>query len=140
MKLSISEIINHGATLTEDDQQQWFAANDSLPLRQVLRFIYDQSLEILLPSTPIQWKRNEYLDVEGMLYKEARRLRIFIKGYGYDHLPDYKREGLWISLLADIDRNDAELLSSALTREPVAGISEATLLQTFPSLMNTKLG
>ena len=145
MKLSISEIINTAAALpSKQEKINFLKANDSMPVRQMLRVMYDPKVEWLLPDSPPPWKKNSYNDVEGMFYKETRRLRLFLKGGGYDQhytTPQgrVKFENLFISLLQDIDNNDADLLAFALTKKPVKGLTEATLLAAYPGLFETKL-
>ena len=70
-----------------------------------------------------------------MLFKEARRLRIFIKGGGYDNLNQVKRENLFISLLQDVDDKDADLLCTMIAQKPIKGLTKETVLQAFPNLI-----
>jgi hypothetical protein len=109
--------------------------NDTQPLRTVLRLIYDKDIEFLLPETPPPWKLNKLTDAHTMLYREARRLRIFVKGGGYDDLRQVKRESLFISLLEDVDNDDAKLLANnMLSHKPVKGLTRKTLEEAFPTL------
>jgi hypothetical protein len=89
-------------------------------------------VEFLIPNTPPPWKKNQYAGVEGMLYNEARRLKIFIKGGGYDNLNKVKREQLFISLLEDIDNADAELLCKMIAQKPLKGLSKNVVITAFP--------
>ena len=70
-----------------------------------------------------------------MLFKETRRLRIFINGGGYDDLNQVKRENLFISLLEDIDNSDAELLCKMIEKKPLKGLSHKTVVEAFPDLI-----
>lgn len=136
MLLSLSEIVNKACELkTKQEKIEWLQKNDSVPLRTVLRYTYDPSIEFLIPSSPPPWKKNSYVGVEGMLYKETRRLRIFIKGGGYDNLNQVKRENLFISLLEDVDNNDAELLCKMIAQKPLKGLSLKTVTEAFPDLI-----
>ncbi len=133
MRLSISEIVNKTAELkTEKEKVEWLQKNSNPALRMVLKYTYDPSVEFLIPNTPPPWKKNSYVGVEGMLYAEARRLKIFIKGGGYDNLNRVKREQLFISLLEDIDNNDAELLCKMIAKKPLKGISKSVVETAFP--------
>lgn len=134
MRLSISEIVNKAAELkTEKEKIEWLQKNESPALRTVLKYTYDPSIEFLIPNTPPPWKKNSYIGVEGMLYSESRRLKIFIKGGGYDNLNRVKREQLFISLLEDIDNNDAELLCKMIAKKPLKGLSRSVVESAFPS-------
>jgi hypothetical protein len=141
MLLSISEIINKATEQkTKEDKIAWLQKNDSVPLKTVIRFMYDSTIEFLIPDTPPPWKKNGYIGVEGMLFKEARRLKIFVKGGGYDNLDQVKRERLFISLLEDIDDNDAELLVKMIAQKPLKGLSRAVVQEAFPGLIATTEG
>lgn len=133
MKLSISEIVNKAAELkTEKEKIAWLQQNNNTPLRMVLKYTYDPNVEFLVPDTAPPWKKNAYVGVEGMLYTEARRLKIFIKGGGYDNLNQVKREQLFISLLEDIDNEDAELLCKMIAKKPLKGLTKAVVKASFP--------
>jgi hypothetical protein len=136
MQLSLAEIINKATELaTKQEKIDWLRKNDNVPLRTVLRCMYDKSVEFLIPNTPPPWKKNDYIDVQGMLYKEARRLRIFIKGGGYDDLKQIKREQLFISLLEDVDNDDAELLCKMIAQKPLKGLPKSVVIEAFPDLI-----
>ena len=127
-RLSLAEIVNELPKLSKkQDKIDWLRKYDSIPLRQVLRLTYDKSIEFLIPNTAPPWKKNDYIGVEGMMYNEARRLRIFIKGGGYDNLNVLKRENLFISLLEDVDNADAELLCKMIEQKPLKGLTAKTL-------------
>jgi len=141
MRLSISEILNKMSELkTKNEKIDWLKKNESIPLKTVLRLIYDDSIEFLVPNTPPPWKKNSYVGVEGMLYKETRRLRIFVKGGGYDNLNQVKREALFISLLEDIDNGDADLLANhMISHTPVKGLTRKTLQEALPTLFTDRI-
>ena len=140
MKLSISEIVNKAADLKSNEEKvKWLRDNSSVPLQTVLRYTYDKDTwQFLIPNTPPPWKKNNYVGVEGMLYKEVRRLRIFVKGGGYDDLNQVKRENLFISLLEDIDNSDAELLCKIITHKPIKGLPRSVIEEAFPGLISKK--
>ena len=133
MRLSISEIVNKATELSSvEEKVEWLRKHDCAPLRTVLKYMYDKNVEFLIPNTPPPWKKNSYVGVEGMLYNEARRLKIFIKGGGYDNLNQVKREQLFISLLEDIDNGDAELLCKMIAQKPLKGLSRNVVVTAFP--------
>jgi len=133
MRLSIAEIVNKATELkTVEEKVEWLRKHDNPALRTVLKYTYDKSVEFLIPNTAPPWKKNQYVGVEGMLYAEARRLKIFIKGGGYDNLNKVKREQLFISLLEDIDNADAELLCKMIEQKPLKGLSKNVVVTAFP--------
>jgi hypothetical protein len=138
MLLSLSEIVNKVcSTSSKEEKIALLQKHDSVPLRTILKYTYDDAVEFLIPNTPPPWKKNGYIGVEGMLYKEVRRLRIFIKGGGYDNLNQVKRENLFISLLEDVDDKDAELLCKMIAQKPLKGLTKATVMKAFPDLIQS---
>ena len=132
---SLSEVVTKATEQkTKEEKIAWLQKNASIPLKTILKYMYDTDVEFLIPNTPPPWKKNGYVGVEGMLYKETRRLRIFVKGGGYDHLDQVKREQLFISLLEDIDDKDAELLCKMIAQKPLKGLSRAVVHEAFPDL------
>lgn len=132
---SLSEIVTKATELkTKEEKIAWLRKNEGVPLKTILKYMYDPRVEFLIPDTPPPWKKNGYVGVEGMLYKETRRLRIFIKGGGYDQLDKVKREQLFISLLEDVDDKDAELLCKMIAQKPLKGLSRAVVAEAFPDL------
>jgi len=140
MKLSISEIVNKACELKKTEEKiEWLKKNESMPLRTILKFTYDtDNVKFLIPNTAPPWKKNDYVGVEGMLYNEVRRLRIFVEGGGYEKLNKIKRETLFISLLEDIDNNDAELLVKMIAQKPLKGLPKSVVEAAFPQDYPTK--
>jgi len=141
LKLSMSDILNEtGKLKSKKEKVAFLQENDNPAFRTVLRLIYDKEIEFLIPDTAPPWKKNNLPDANTMLYREARRLKIFIKGGGYDNLNQIKRESLFISLLEDIEDNDAELLSNnMISHTPVKGVTLKTVEEAFPNLFTTPM-
>ena len=139
MHLSISEIVGKCAEMkTADEKVAWLQKNTSPALRNIVQVTYDKNrIQWLLPDTAPPWKKNEYEDeAKTMLYKETRRFKIFIKGEGYDNLNQIKREQLFISLLEDIDNEDADMLvNHCLPQKPFKGLQKKTVMKAFPGLI-----
>jgi hypothetical protein len=134
MRLSISEIVQKAIEAKGNEAKiAKLKEHDCAPLRTILKYMYDkENVEFLIPDTPPPWKKNDYVGVEGMLYKEARRLRIFVKGNEYDSLNQVKREELFIKLLEDIDNGDAELLCKMIAQKPMTGLPKSVVHAAFP--------
>jgi len=141
IKLAISEILAEMGKLTKkQDKIDFLRKHDSQPFRQVVRLIYDKDVEFLLPETPPPWRYNKLTDAHTMLYREARRLRIFVKGGGYDHIAQLKREALFISLLEDLMNEDADILAkNMISHKSVKGLTYKTLEEAFPDLFTTPI-
>lgn len=142
IRLSMSEVLSElPKKKTKADKVAWLRENENVPFRNVLRLIYDESIEFLLPDSAPPWSENKFEDeAKTMLYREARRLKIFIKGGGYDDMKPVKREQLFIKLLEDIDNDDAKLLAhNMLSHTKVKGLTLPTLLEAFPDLLTTPM-
>lgn len=137
VRISITEILQKVAELSKTEEKiDWLRKNDNPALRIILKYTYDKSIEFLLPDTAPPWEKNEFEDeAKSLLYREARRLRIFIKGGGYDHLPQVKREQLFISLLEDVDNDDAETLCRMISKKAFKGLQRKTVMKAFPDLI-----
>jgi len=137
IRISISEILTKTQELKKaDDKVNWLRQNDNAALRIILKYTYDSSVKFLIPDTPPPWNKNEFEDeAKSLLYREARRLKIFVEGGGYDSLNQIKREQLFISLLEDVDNDDAETLCTMITKKPFKGITKKVVVEAFPDLI-----
>jgi hypothetical protein len=134
-RLPFSEIISEAAKKrTKVDKKEFLQSHDCVPLRIILRLWYDETLEWLVPDSAPPYKKGETADEGMMLYHEARKLRIFIKGGGYDQLKPAKRESLFIGLLEDLYDPDAEMLCQMITNKPYKGLTKQTVEDAFPRL------
>lgn len=142
IRLSMTEVLSElPKKKTKADKVAWLRENENVPFRNVLRLIYDETVEFLLPDSAPPWKKNEFEDeAKTMLYREARRLKIFFKGGGYDTMKPIKREELFISLLEAIDNDDAKLLANnMLSHTKVKGLTKATLEEAYPDLFTSPM-
>ena len=136
--ISISEIVAEtGKLKSTAEKVANLQKHDSFALRTVVQATYDPSIEFLIPNTPPPWNKNDYEDeAKAMLISDSRRLRIFVKGGGYDDIKQVKRESLFISFLEDIDNDDAELLANyMICKKPLKGISLKVINEAFPQLI-----
>ena len=137
MRLSISEILENASTLkTKKEKIEYLRQFDNSALRNVLLYAFDPTLKFLLPEGEPPFKKSEYLDGHGILYKEARKLYLFVEG-GNPNLTNVRREQLFINLLESVDPKDAELLLNVKDKKiPYSGINKALVKETFPGLIN----
>lgn len=137
IRISITEILTKAQELKKvPEKVEWLRQNDNPALRIILSYTYDSSIKFLIPDTAPPWTKNEFEDeAKSLLYREARRLKIFIEGGGYDNLNQVKREQLFISLLEDVDNDDAETLCRMISKKPFKGISKKVVVEAFPDLI-----
>ena len=139
VRISITEVIQGAAAKkTTEEKIDFLRKNDSPPLRIVLKYTYDNTIEFLIPNTPPPWEKNEYEDeAKSLLFREARKLKMFIKNGGYDTLNKVKREQLFISLLEDVDNDDADTLCQMISKKPFKGLTKKTIQEAFPDLIES---
>lgn len=137
MRLSISEILENASKLkTKKEKIDYLRQYDNSALRNVLLYALDPSIKFLLPEGAPPFKKSEYFDGHGILYKEARKLYLFVEG-GNPNLTNIRREQLFINLLESVEPKDAELLLNVKDKKiPYAGINKALIKETFPGLIN----
>ena len=134
-RIPISEIVNKAGTLrSKKEKLEWLKQHDSIPLRIILRLWYDENIEFLIPDSAPPYKENATSDEGMMLYHEARKFRIFVKGGGYDNLQQAKRESLFIGLLEDVCDEDSKMLCQMITREKVKGLTKQTVEDALPRI------
>lgn len=129
---STSESIENA--LKEDDKIAALRAIGKPPLIAVLKAIYDEKIEWLLPDCAPPWKKNGLKQISGALAQNTRKIRMFIKGAGYDNIKQSKREMLFIEFLESIDDNDAELMVHALTDRQLPGLTKEMVEEAFPGI------
>lgn len=139
VRISITEIIQGAAAKkTTEEKIDFLRRNDSPALRIVLQYTYDSTIEFIIPNTPPPWEKNEYEDeAKSLLFREARKLRMFVKDGGYNNLNQVKREQLFISLLEDVDNDDADTLCQMISKKPFKGLSKKTIEEAFPDLIKS---
>lgn len=139
MKYSISEILAEVAKQkTKAEKVSMLQKHDNPVLRMILEYMYNRNHKPLLPKGAPPYKPSKFLDLEGRLYSEARRLRIFFEGNGYDHLTPLKVQSLFIALLESIDPKDAELVVDMKDHKGYTGVPASVVKTAFPNLLEEK--
>lgn len=136
MRKSISSILktcSEGKTV--NDKVALLQQHVSDPLLIILKYAFDPNIKFILPEGSPPYKPCEFLDQEGRLYAELRRLYLFIEG-GNPSLTKAKREYLFIQLIESIDKQDAELLCAVKDKKlPYKGLTAAVVKKAFPGLL-----
>ncbi len=124
--LSLSEIVNKVCELkTKEEKVALLKENNSEALRTVLTVMFDKKNFVWnIPSDTVPpYKPSPHNESHGMLYRQARKLRYFIKGYDGENLSQYRKEFLFIEMLESIDKEDAKLMEKVLLQTPPEGLS-----------------
>ena len=137
--VGIGEIVNKVIGIQKKvDKLEYLRRNNSKELRNILKIMYDKSLELNIPNTPPPSTATEHPDTYGALYREARKLKYFVKGYGGDTLPAIKREHLFIEMLESVHPTDAELLCKMIAQKPLKGLPASVINGLSPGLVPEK--
>lgn len=138
---SVSEVVNQVVNIkTKKDKVAFLKANNSFALRTVLKGIYDPNIVFLLPSSQPPYTPSDHQENHGQLLSEARRLKIFVRGGGYDNLNQTRRESLFIQLLENVHKDDAKILVDMIQKNTYKGLTKATINEAFPGLIEEKNG
>lgn len=132
---SISWILKFTSNLPNDEEKiKCLQQNNNTAILTILKYCYDPNAVWLLPEGDPPYNPCEFPHQEGMLYQEARKLYLFLKG-GNDNLNQMKRERMFLELLECVDPEDAKLLLSIRNKElPYAGLDKKLILKAFPGL------
>jgi len=101
----------------------------------MLKYIFDPNIEFDLPSGEPPYKINEYVNQEGNLYPEFRKMYLFIKD-GQPNLTGMKREVLFIQMIESLHPDDAKLVIAMKDKIcPYPNITYNLVYKTFPGLL-----
>lgn len=135
MKKSIYNILKECSEPRSVKDRVELLRKNGLPVVQlILKYAFDPNIKFLLPEGKPPFKPNEYVDQEGILFSEARKLYLFIEG-GNNNLKPFRREMLFIQFIEGIDKNDAELICAVKDKKlPFKSITSDVVKQAFPNL------
>ncbi len=135
MRKSVAEILEEASKISVKDERIQFLRNNANPvLLKVLQWAYDPRIKWLLPEGKVPYNPTKYLDQEGNLYNEARRLYLFVEG-GNPNLKSVRREFLFIQLLESLAPTEAALLESVKDKKiPYKGMTHKFVEEVFPGL------
>lgn len=130
--VSLSEIVDQACKLkSKKEKVEWLQRNNSKPLRNILKVMYDKNLKLNIPNSEPPYTPSDSPESHGMLYRETRKLRYFVEGFDGDNLPAARREALFIQMLETVDKEDAKLLVNMISQKPLKGLTVATLNEAF---------
>jgi len=136
MRLGIAEILKLvNQAPSREEKIEILKINDSAVLKTILKYALDPKIEWELPKGKVPYEPNPYVDQQGNLYTEARRLYLFVKG-GHPTLKQMKREILFIQFLEGLDAEDAKVIVAAKDKKlPVKGLTVKLVNKAFPGLI-----
>lgn len=114
MILSVSEVLEKTSEIKSfEEKVKFLQQNGSNALVILLRLAFDPSIKWLVPEGIPPYKPSEFVDAQGMLHREFRKLVYFIDtGDQTPNIRQYRRESMFIQFLETIDKRDADLIVS----------------------------
>ena len=136
MKLGISEILDLVSKAPNKAKKlELLKQHDSSTLRTILQGAYHPEIEWLLPEGTPPFTKSQLVDLEHVLFKEARKLYLFVKG-GHATLKPNRREQLFVELLETLAPADADLICAIKDKKiPYKGINPALVREAFPGIL-----
>jgi len=135
MQLSVSEILDKAAKMkSKAEKVDWLKKNEARAVKTVLKAMYDPTLKCLLPEGAPPYKPSEFVDDQGMLFSNSRRIPYFYEGQGSNVKP-LRRETIFIELLESVNKDDALLLIDMKDKKRIKGLTVKTINEAFPNLI-----
>lgn len=136
--LGISEIFSQISKIKNVAERQNALATcaNNKALMQILHACFHPEVKFVLPDGAPNFTRLEKsVDAQGTLYREAKKLYIFIEGLA-PAMHQLRRETLFVQLLEALDPDDADLLLAVKDKKmPYKGITYDLVASTFPGLL-----
>lgn len=136
--MGISEILSEISKIKNFQERQAALATcaNNTALIQILHAAFHPEVKFLLPDgAPPFTKLEKSVDAQGTMYREAKKLYLFIDGLSPE-IHQLKRETLFVQLLEALDPDDADLLLAVKDKQmPYKGITYDLVHSTFPGLL-----
>jgi hypothetical protein len=140
MALMLSEIIKKTCELkTREEKVAWLKQNDSRPLQDILIAMYDKKkIKFLIPNTEPPYTPSPAHENQGALFREARKLKYFVEGFGGENVAKIKREQIFIDMLETVHRDDAKLLIDMIKQQGYKGLTVKVINEAFGNIINVE--
>jgi len=136
--VSLAEIVNTACEMKNKQEKiEYLRKHNSKPLRNILKLMYDKSLEFNIPNTAPPYTPSEMPDSHGLLYRESRKLTYFVKGFDGENLHPIRREALFIQMLETVHKDDAVLLLKMIAQKPLKGLPATVLVEALGDFIPT---
>jgi hypothetical protein len=133
---SLAEIVESACEMSSKEEKvEFLKSKKSKPLCNILKVMYDKKMELNIPDVAPPYTPSDINESHGMLFREARKLTYFVKGFDGDGLSQARRESIFIQMLETVDRKDAQLLVKMLAQKPLKGLPLSVIKEAFPNLI-----
>lgn len=122
---------------TKQEKISVLQSNDIMPLLDVLRGTFDESIQWNLPGGTPPYTPNNPESSPTTLLKQHLKFKYFVKGLREStSLNTIKRERMFIDILESIHPRDAEILVSMINKKsPVKSLTKQLVKEAFPKLI-----
>lgn len=122
---------------TKQEKISVLQSNDIMPLLDVLRGTFDESIQWNLPGGTPPYTPNNPESSPTTLLKQHLKFKYFVKGFREStSLNTIKRERMFIDILESIHPRDAEILVSMINKKsPVKSLTKQLVKEAFPKLI-----
>lgn len=137
-KLEVFEILEKVENAkTKKDKIAVLQKNEIMPLLDVLRGTFDETIQWNLPGGTPPYTPNNEESYPSTLLRQHRNFKYFVKGLRESNrLNPIRRERMFIDILEAIHPKDAELLVSMINKKsPVKGLTKSLVKEAFPQLI-----
>ena len=137
----ISEVLTKAGELkTKKEKITYLRANNSLPLRAILKGSFDSSVEFNLPKGEPPYRKDGAPKgfEPSNLYKVQRRFKYFSKGGQGDRMPQVRREKMFIDCLESLHPDEAQVLLDMKNQKlggKYSGITAKLVSEIWPTLL-----
>ena len=140
MVLMLSEIVKKTCELkTREEKVAWLKQNNSRALQDILIAMYDKKkIKFLIPNTEPPYTPSQAHENQGALFREARKLKYFVQGFGGENVAKNKREQSLIEMLETVHRDDAKLLIDMIKQQGYKGLTEKVINEAFGNIINVE--
>ena len=122
---------------TKKERVEILKANACMPLKDLLRGTFDDSIQWNLPTGAPPFTPNKPESAPSTLHRHHRNFKYFVKGLREsENLNKIKREQKFIEMLEAVHPRDAELLIMMINKkQPVKGLTKKLVQEVFPELI-----
>lgn len=122
---------------TKKDKIAVLQANEIMPLLDVLKGTFDETIQWNLPGGTPPYTPNNEESYPSSLLRQHRNFKYFVKGLRESsRLSPIRRERMFIDILEAIHPKDAELLVSMINKKsPLKGLTKSLVKEAFPQLI-----
>lgn len=135
-RLELFEVLNLvEKAKSRKDKIAVLQTNESVPLKDYLRCVFDDTIQFNLPKGPAPYTPARAESFASSWYVQNRNLRFFVKGMS-DKIPSMKRESVYLGILESVHPSDAEILVAMKDKKSTTkGLTKKLVQEAFPDLI-----